>query len=250
MSGYGALSAATYRAFVRDKVTLFFSFVFPLIFLVALGLVFKGQALKNGHHYIDYIGPGIVAYGIGNGALFGVAYTMMHWRRDEVIRLIRMTPVSSVTVLGARYVLTVGVGLVQAGLFVAVASLPVFGLHLAGTWPLTIPVLLCGITAFFVIGLLIGSYVSSPEAVGAVSNCVMMPMAFVSGTFYPLDAFPGWLKAISSVLPLRYMGEGIAGSLTGVRGVGTVGLACAALVAFAAVFGLFSVRFFRWSREK
>lgn len=248
MSAYAALSLAGYRAYTRDKTTLFFTFAFPLLFLVVFGLIFHGQEVEqSGKPYINYIAPGVLSWGVANAAVFGVAFVLMQWRRDDLLRLVRMTPARLPAVLASRYVLAVGIGLVQAVLFVSVALLPSFGLSLDGGWPLALPVLLAGITAFLAIGVVVGSFTRTPEAVAAVANCLMIPMAFLSGSFFPLDAMPGWMQSLSRVLPLRYLNDGVSAALTGDGSGGDVLVSCGVLAAFALVFGALALKTFRWS---
>ncbi|WP_420168692.1 ABC transporter permease [Streptomyces violaceoruber] len=248
MSAYTALSQAGYRAYTRDRTTLFFTFAFPLIFLVVFGLIFHGQTVEeSGKPYINYIAPGVLSWGVGNAAVFGVGFVLMQWRRDDILRLIRMTPTPVSAVLASRYVLALGIGAVQAALFVAVAMLPSFGLQVDGRWPLVVPVLVLGITAFLALGVIVGSYARTPEAVAAVANCLMIPMAFLSGSFFPLDAMPGWMQTLSRVLPLRYLNDGVSGALTGGGPLRDIGLACAVLTGFALVLGAVALKTFRWS---
>ncbi|RLU81540.1 ABC transporter [Streptomyces griseocarneus] len=250
MSAYAALTKASYRASVRDRTTVFFTFAFPLIFLVVFGLIFRGKTVtESGRGYIDYIAPGVLSWGVGNAAVFGVAFTLMQWRRDDLLRLVRLTPTPLGSVLASRYVIALAIGAVQALLFVGVALLPVFGLRVDATWPWAVPVLVCGITAFLAIGLVIGARADTPEAVAAVANCVMVPMAFLSGSFYPLDAMPSWLQSVSRVLPLHYLNDGISKALSGRADLGSTALACAGLAVFALIFGAVAVRVFRWSNE-
>lgn len=150
--------------------------------------------------------------------------------------------------LGARYLVAVGTGLIQAALFAAVA-LAAFGLRVTGHWPLALPVLLFGITAFAALGLVVGTLASTPEAVAAVANCVMVPMAFLSGAFYPIDLMPSWLRTLSRALPLRYFDEGVTDAFAGRGGSGVPALDCLALLGFALLFALAAGRFFRWSNQ-
>ncbi|MEN3585115.1 ABC transporter permease [Streptomyces sp. ZYX-F-203] len=248
MSAYSALTAAGFRAQIRDATTLFFTFAFPLIFLVVFGLIFAGQEVEEtGRPYISYIAPGVMSWGVGNAAVFGIAFTLMQWRRDDLLRLIRMTPTGLPTVLASRYVLALGVGVVQAAVFVGVATLPLFGLVLGSGWPLVLPVLLLGITAFLSIGVIIGSYADTPEAVAAIANFLMVPMAFLSGSFLPLDMMPTWLRTVSLALPLRYFNDAAATALTGGGDLGDIATACGVLVGFTLLFGALGLRTFRWS---
>ncbi|MGC0416012.1 ABC transporter permease [Embleya sp. AB8] len=246
--GYHALSAAAAKSFVRDRTTLFFTFAFPLAFLVVFGLLF-GKQTYDSHRMIDYLAPGVLCWAVANGALFGVAYTLAHWRNTEVLRLLRMTPTRVPTILGSRFLVALGVALVQVVFFTGVAVLPIFGLHVAGEAILVLPVVLFGVTAFFSLGLVVGTYTSSLEAVAAMGNFIMLPMIFTSGTFYPIDGSPQWLQLFSRLLPLRYMTDGVAGVLSGNRGPGSIVLPCAALAVFTAVCCVFATKLFRWSDD-
>ena len=244
MSGYSALSLAVTRAHIRDRVTLFFTFVFPLIFLVIFGLLF--EAAPGGRRPIDYLAPGILSWAVANGAVFGVAYTLVQWREGGVLRLIRMTPTSALTVLGSRFLVAVTVALAQVVVFVGVAALPPFGLRPGPNAIFALPVLVLGVMAFFAIGMIIGSHATSSEAVAAIANCLLVPMAFLSGTFYPLDQSPGWLKGLAKALPLNYMVDGTAGVVTGTAGPSSVIVPCAALLGSTLLVGGFATRLFRW----
>ena len=63
----------------------------------------------------------------------------------------------------------------------------------------------------------------------------MVPMAFLSGAFYPMSLMPGWLQAVSWALPLRYFNDGVADALSGRATLAQTGLDCAALAGFALV---------------
>jgi ABC-2 type transport system permease protein len=251
MNAQTALGRASYQAYVRDKTTLFFTFGFPLLFLVVFGLIYGEETVPDsGLAYIDYIAPGVLAWGVGNAAVFGAAFTLMQWRRNDVLRLIRMSPVALPTVLVSRYLVALVIGGLQVVLFLAVAVLPVFGLTIASSWPQAIPVLALGVTAFLALGVVIGNYANTPEAVAAIANCVMVPMAFLSGSFFPIDTMPEWLQTFSRILPLRYLSDGLAGAITGTADVTDTLIACAGLLAFAVVFGLLGVKTFRWSSQR
>ena len=68
MSRYSALSTAATRDVLRNRVGLFFTFIFPLLFLGIFGLLFGRQA-SGEYHVIDFLAPGarLMCWGIGNG---------------------------------------------------------------------------------------------------------------------------------------------------------------------------------------
>lgn len=251
MTTYTALTKAAYKASVRDTTTVFFTFAFPLIFLIVFGAMFSGRRYdETDFLYIDYIAPGVLSWGVANAALFSVAFTLMQWRNSDLLRLIRMTPAPLSAVLASRYVMGVLIGFVQAALFVVVAMLPFFGLHLDGRWPLAVPALVLGVTAFLALGLLVGAWTDTPEAVAAVANSIMVPMAFISGSFLPLDMMPGWLQGISQALPLRYLNDAMSITMAGRGDLGRYAVACAALLGYSVLFGAIGVKAFRWTNRR
>ncbi|WP_069817422.1 ABC transporter permease [Streptomyces sp. TP-A0874] len=52
------------------------------------------------------------------------------------------------------------------------------------------------------LGALIGLVLRNPEAVTALSGVIMMPLAFLSNAFVPLDGLPGWLRVIAEWNPV------------------------------------------------
>ena len=83
-----------------------------------------------------------------------------------------------------------------------------------------------GVSAFLTLGLVVGSLADTPEAVAAIANCVMIPMAFLSGSFYPMTLMPGWLQGFSKILPLRYFNDGVLDALSGQGGAADFWVDC------------------------
>jgi ABC-2 type transport system permease protein len=247
---YSALSRAAFKASTRDVTTVFFTFAFPLIFLIVFGTIFHDQPAENtANNQINYVTSGVLAWGVANAALFTVMFTLMQWRNDDLLRLIRMTPTSLASVLASRYVMGLLTALVQSVLFVAVALLPFFGLKLHDTWPLAVPVVLLGVTAFLALGLALGSRTNTPEAVAAVANSIIVPMAFISGAFLPLSLLPEWLQGVAKLLPMYYINHGLDIALSGEGNLAEYGQVCAALLGFTVVFGAIGIKTFRWTNR-
>ncbi len=351
MRGVGALSRAMFLGFTRDRAAVFFTILFPLMFLVLFGGVFKNQSaprakvfevgrvavleemssaaradlgraleivpttdrdaalagVRKGDyagaieqdassvvvHYsaadqvkaatvqgimsavvqdanlaaagrpatytlaatqvedaslqaIQYVTPGLLSWAVAMGATFGAAMTLVTWRQKKTLRRLRLSPVSTGAIALARLAVSVGVALVQTGIFIVVARMPYFGLKLSSAWWMTLPVVVCGTLAFLAVGMLAGARAKSPEAASAIANLIVLPMAFLSGSFFALDNAPGWLQAISKVLPLRYVVDGIKNVMVLGQGPASALPAMGILLAFAVVIGAVAVRLFRW----
>ncbi|HEY6793846.1 MAG TPA: ABC transporter permease [Kineosporiaceae bacterium] len=183
---------------------------------------------------------------MATSAVFGAALTLVTWRRTQLLRRLRLSPVPVWTVIGARMGVSLVVALVQAVVFVGLALTPPFGLRLTGHWYLAVPLLLLGTLAFLSIGLLVAAIARTDEAAQAIANFLVLPMAFLSGTFFDISAAPTWLQAASKALPLRWMNDGMLDLL--VRGKGAAALAApsAVLAGFAIAVALIAVRLVTW----
>ena len=73
-----------------------------------------------------------------------------------------------------------------------------FGLQLTGSWWMSIPLLVAGTLAFMSLGLLAGAMAKTQEGAVNLANFLVLPMAFLAGSFFPLDGAPGWLQAVSN----------------------------------------------------
>ncbi|MDQ2586111.1 ABC transporter [Saccharothrix yanglingensis] len=225
---------------VVDKVNLGVADVRPVFTLRTVPV--EDASLKP----IQYLTPGILSWAVSFSGVFGAALTLVSWRKKQVLRRIRLAPVSTTTVLTSRILVSIGTALVQGVVFVAVAMLPLFGLRLTGQWYLALPLLVLGTTAFFAIGMLVGAFCRTEEAASGAANLIIMPMAFLSGTFFPVDNAPGWLQTVSKAFPLRHMNDGMLDVLVRGKGVEALLVPSAVLVAFTLVVGFVATRVFRW----
>jgi ABC-2 type transport system permease protein len=195
---------------------------------------------------IQYIAPGVLSWGVATSAVFGSALTLVSWRKKQVLRRIRLAPVSAPTVLTARVVVTLGVAIVQALVFIGVGLIPAFGLKLTGMWWLAVPVFLLGVLAFFAIGMLVGAFCKTEEAATGAANIVVLPMAFLSGTFFPIDQAPPWMRTVSEIFPLRHMNDGIMDFLVRGQDASALLAPCLVLGGFVLVVGLIAAKIFQW----
>jgi ABC-2 type transport system permease protein len=195
---------------------------------------------------IQYITPGILGWAIAVGATFGAAATLVTWRQKRILRRLTLSPVRVQSVIGARIAVAMAIALIQMAIFIAVALLPYFGLKLSQYWWMAVPLILAATLAFLSIGLLAGAKAKSMEAASAIANLITIPMAFLSGSFFPIDNAPAWVRAVAQVFPLRHLNTGMLDVM--VRGKGPLSVLpeIGILLAFAVVLGGIAVRLFRW----
>jgi ABC-2 type transport system permease protein len=194
---------------------------------------------------IQFFTPGLLGWAVAMSAAFGAAATIQGWRQTKLLRRLQLAPVSARTVVGARVSVTIAIALGQLAIFIGLGA-AAFGLTLTGSWWMSVPILVVGTLCFMAIGLLAGAVTTTVEGAVNASNFVVLPMAFLSGSFFPLDAAPSWLRAISQVLPLKHLNEAMLDVMVRGEGPGSALAPMGILAAFAVVVTLVAARLFRW----
>lgn len=195
---------------------------------------------------IQFLTAGILSWGIAMGAAFGAALNLVTWRKSQVLRRIRLAPVSTVSLVGARMGVSLLIALLQTALFIGVAMTPPFGLQLTAQSWMIIPLVVAGTLAFMSIGTLVGSLVKTEEAASGAVNIVVLPMAFLSGAFFDPAILPAWLDKLTWVLPMKHMSAGVLDVLVRKGQLGSAAIHFVVIMVFALVLGLLAARLFNW----
>src|SRR5690606_5110146 len=117
-------------------------------------------------------------------AAFGASLNLVLWRKNQVLRRLRLSPVHPASIVGARVLVSLAIAMLQGAVFIGVAMTPPFGLQLPSTWWLLVPLLVAGTLSFMSVGLLVGALVRTEEAASGAVNLIVLPMAFLSGVFF------------------------------------------------------------------
>ncbi|WP_028652782.1 ABC transporter permease [Nocardioides halotolerans] len=194
---------------------------------------------------IQYYTPGLLGWAVAMSAAFGAAATIQGWRQSKLIRRLQLAPVSTRTVVAARISVTIGIALVQLAIFVGLAA-AAFGLTLTGSWWMSVPLLVVGTLCFMAIGLLAGAITKTTEGAVNAANFMVLPMSFLSGSFFPLDASPAWLRAFSNLLPLKHLNDAMLDVMVRGEGPSAAVVPILILLGFAVVVTAVAARLFRW----
>lgn len=194
---------------------------------------------------IQFVTPGLLGWAVAMSAAFGSAATLQGWRQSKLLRRLQLAPVGTGTIVGARVAVTLLISLGQLVIFLGMGA-AAFGLQLTGAWWMSVPLIVVGTLCFMAIGLLAGALAKTTEGAVNLANFLVLPMAFLSGSFFPLDGAPTWLQRLSDLLPLKHLNEGMLDVM--VRGEGSAAAVVPLLIlaGFAVVVTLLAARLFRW----
>jgi len=229
--------------FWRSREAAVFVFLFPLLLFALLTAVYNGEIYDKPAAWA--LLAGMLGYGAANTTFAGLALIIVARREMGILKRIRSTPLPSATYLSAVLVSILIVFALQA------ASLFVLGRLLKSTpWPghllSLVLALALGAAAFAGMGLAITGFIRSLEGSSAVVNVIVLPMAFLSGSFGPTSDYPRALRAIGDILPLKYLLDLVNGIYLDGHQLWDEPAAVAVLAGWGALGMAVALRRFRW----
>jgi ABC-2 type transport system permease protein len=229
--------------FWRSREAAFFIFLFPLLLFILLASVYTGKIY--GKPPAEALLAGLVGYGCANTAFAGLAIQLVIRRENGILKRLRSTPLPPATYIGSLLVSTLLVfGLQTIALFVlgrAFYSTP-FPSDIGSF----VAAIVIGAAVFAALGTATASVIRSAEGSSAVVNFVLLPSAFLSGSFGPTRHYPAFLRAIGDVLPLKYFIRIVNAVYLHGHGVWTQPGALAVLGAWGVAGLAFTAFKFRW----
>lgn len=185
--------------------------LFLLIFNIAIG---PGRGEVMGVPFIQFLAPGILTMTVIQNAFANTSSSLVISKVQGNIVDTLMPPLSPLEI-----VLGYLAGGVARGIFVALGisfGLFVFlGQSIAHPlWVLTFVIMGAGLMG--AIGILAGIYANKFDQMAAITNFIVTPLAFLSGTFYSVTALPPVLREISAYNPIFYLIDGARFGFLGV----------------------------------
>lgn len=207
------------RRKLRNRRTLIFTIVFPVLMYVIIGLPLRDEALmgtpvaQGGVSVAAYIMVSMAMYGAmmsatQTGAAVGVE------RAQGWSRQLRLTPLNPF----AGVVMKMIAGMVL-GLLAVVATYvagAVSGIHL-DPWQWISSGLAAWLLAgavFTTLGLMVG-YLVPGENAAQITSLAIVLLAFLGGLFYPISSMPDFMQTIARFTPVYGIGEIARAALTG-----------------------------------
>lgn len=229
--------------FWRSREAAVFVFLFPLLLFALLTAVYNGKI--NDSPAAWALLAGMLGYGAANTAFAGLAILLITRREVGILKRIRATPLPTGTYLVAVLVSIMLVFALQA------AALFVLGHLLKSTpWPShvlsLVLTLALGAGAFAGLGVAITGFIRSLEGSSAALNVIVLPMAFLSGSFGERERYPAVLRAIGDALPLKYLLDAVNAVYLHGRDLWDEPTAVAVLAGWGALGILVAIRKFRW----
>lgn len=204
------------RSFWRNPPAAFFTFVFPLMFLVIFNLIFggddipigRGRTISGSTFYV----PAIAAFSVITACYTNIAMAVATARDLGILKRVRGTPLPAWAYLLARVIHASVIALLLVALVILAGAL-FYGVDPpTGDLPLFALTIFVGAAAFSALGLAVTAVIPTAQAAPAVVNASILPLLFISNVFIPVNRAPEWLETFSKVFPVRHYADAVAAS--------------------------------------
>ncbi|MFJ9126553.1 ABC transporter permease [Streptomyces sp. NPDC102340] len=231
------------RQTLSSRFQMLFGILMPLLYLLFFGPLLTSLPLSSSGSSWQVLVPGLLLQ-LG---LFGAAFAgfgIILEKNYGVVERMQVTPVSRLALLLGRVLRDTALFLFQAVLLVLTALAMGLRAPLAGI-----------LIGFAFVGILTVSLASlsyalafkarTPQEFGPVINAVTMPSMLLSGLMLPMALAPGWLDALSHVMPLRYLVDAMRDAFVGHYATANMLYGVLVSLAFAALAVTVGTRGFR-----
>jgi len=198
--------------------------------------------------YVDWVIPGVLGMNTMFGALFGIGFVIVRYRKNGVLKRLQVTPVTPLQFLTAQVlsrllVMMVSVTVVYVGcdLFLNFVML--------GSYLMLILVAVLGIFSMITLALIIASRTASEELANGLLNFASFPMLLLSEVWFSLDNAPAWLVAVSQCFPLTHMVQAARDIMINGAGFMAVSHHVLVLTVMSVVFLAIAAYLFRWNER-
>jgi ABC-2 type transport system permease protein len=196
--------------FFRRRDSLVFTFAFPLILLFIFGSVFSDDIVP-GVSFTQYFTAGMLASGVVLSSFQSMAIAIAIERDDGTLKRLRGTPMPPIAYFLGKIGVVLVTSVVQSAILLVIGALA-FNLNLPSDptlWLRFVWVFVLGTAAGTVLGIAYSSVARSSNSAAAVVSPVVIVLQFVSGVFFVFTDLPGWMQAIGSVFPLKWLAQGM-----------------------------------------
>jgi ABC-type multidrug transport system permease subunit len=229
---------------LRSPQALVYSYLLPLLFLLAFGSIFRNDMPLLLHQMGQ-----LLTISILGGACFGLPMALVAERERGIWRRYRVLPVSTdgliASALAARLVVIALVVILQVVLARTIYGTPL-PMH-----PAQAGIAFLFVTGSFLgLGLLITALADDVPAVQALGQCLFLPMILIGGVGVPLTMLPSWVQRAAGFMPGRYAVDVLQRCFSNPNGLRGADFSLIALLMTGGVAAGMGIWRFRWNAGK
>jgi ABC-2 type transport system permease protein len=245
LRGFWKLTWLEAKIFTREPMGFVGTLVMPLVVFLFLGRVFGiGKPLAAPDVDIPFNVAILAAVLIAVSAVQSLVAIISIYREGGILKRLRSTPLSPVTIMGAQVVVKLFFTVISLSLLMLAGRRLFPGVMRVNVFSFTLAVLL-GTFSILSLGFVIASVVPTARFAQVISAAALYPMLALSGLFYRTDRLPDALKGLAYLLPTTHAVALLQGVWDG-SGWAAHWVNVAALLALFAAYTALSTKVFRW----
>jgi ABC-2 type transport system permease protein len=198
------------KQFFRQRESVVFTLLFPLILLAIFGSVFS-NTIAPGVTFSQYFVAGMIASALVNTGFQQIAIFIPIERDLGALKRLRGTPMpASSYFIGKAIVVTVSM-VIQVALLL-IAGVAFFGVNLpteVDKWAIFIALLVSGSLVSTILGVAFSSVPKNARGASAIVSPVVIILQFFSGVFFIFTDLPQWMQQIAAIFPLKWLTQGM-----------------------------------------
>jgi ABC-2 type transport system permease protein len=240
------------KAFWRNPMRAFFTFAFPLMFLVIFTSLLGGGTIHIGLLSVkesQYYVAAMAAYGVIMACYNYVATSIVFQRESGILKRTHGTPLPSTSFLAARIIHALLIAVLLVVITAAFGRIA-YGVPIpSGITLLQLLVMVAvGAAAFSALALALTAAIPDADASQPIVMASMFPLLFLSGIFIAFgNGTPAWILWIARIFPIRHFALGLQAVFLGTPFAWTD----VAIVAAWGIAGLLiATRYFRWEPQR
>lgn len=259
----GALSIGLRRGrleikqFFRQRESVVFTLLFPLILLAIFGSVFD-EKIAPDVSFSQYFVAGMIASALVNTGFQQIAIYIPVERDLGALKRLRGTPMPATSYFIGKAILVTASMLLQVILLLA-AGVAFFGVSLPTSselWLRFFGLLVAGSLVSTILGVAFSSVPKSARGASAIVSPVVIILQFFSGVFFIFTDLPQWMQQVAAIFPLKWLTQGMRSiflpesfATREIAGNWEVGRTFAIIGIWLVVGTFLAIRTFKWDRD-
>jgi ABC-2 type transport system permease protein len=245
------------RQFARQRESVVFTLLFPVILLAIFGSVFK-DTIAPGVTFSQYFVAGMIASGLVNTGFQALAIMIPVERDFGTLKRLRGTPMPASSYFIGKTILVLVSTVIQILLLLGFGLL-FFGLELpsdAAKWLTFAWLVVLGSACSTALGIAFSIVPKSGRGASAVVSPIVIILQFFSGVFFVFTQLPGWMQQVAAIFPLKWLTQGMRSvflpesfAAQEVAKSWETERTVVILLVWLAIGIFFSVRKFKWDRD-
>ena len=245
------------KQFSRQRESVVFTLLFPVILLIIFGSVFT-DTIAPDVTFSQYFVAGMIASGLVNTGFQALAITIPLERDFGALKRLRGTPMPASSYFIGKAIL------VSVSMIIQILMLLGFGAIFFGVdmptdinkWITFTWLTLLGSACSTALGIAFSIVPKSGRGASAVVSPIVIILQFFSGVFLIFTQLPSWMQQFAALFPLKWLTQGMRSvflpdsfATQEVAQSWETGKTLLILIIWLAIGIFFSVRKFKWDRD-